>query len=223
MFVYKNKIEPLDIKVQEVFGRRFYITPQGNRYPSITTVLGAKDKPWLNDWRESLGEEKANKEMRRTAQRGTAVHTMIEKYLHNDTVPQQGHNIDHVGEFNSIRLRLNPINNLRTLEIPLYSDALKVAGRVDCIAEYDGTLSVVDFKTSTNFKSHDMIHDYFLQATAYALMFNELYEEWIDDIVIVMSVEKGAGIPLLYKEKTNPFIKPLITRINTFHKEHNNG
>ena len=68
-----------------------------------------------------------------------------------------------------------------------------------------------------------MIHDYFLQATAYALMFNELYEEWIDDIVIVMSVEKGAGIPLLYKEKTNPFIKPLITRINTFHKEHNNG
>lgn len=223
MFVYSNKVEPVPLSVQEISGSRFYITPQGNKYPSVTTVLGAKEKPWLDDWRKSLGAEKADKETKRGASRGTAVHSMIEKYLANDTNPTKGHDVDHINEFYSIRTRLNPINNIRAQELALYSDTLKVAGRTDCIAEYNGILSVVDFKTSTNNKYHTMIEDYYLQSTAYAVMYNELYDQWIDDIVIVISIEKGAGVPLIFKQKVDPYIKPLIKRINKYHTEHNNG
>lgn len=217
MFEKHDPVEPKQIQVIEQFGKRWYITPDGNKYPSITTLLGTEEKQWLTDWRQSLGEDRANAEMRRAASRGTAVHLMIERFLNNDLNPTADQKTEHIVEFNSLRLFLRRINKIRAQEIPLYSDALKIAGRVDCIAEFDGVLSVVDFKTSTNNKTEHMIGDYYLQATAYALMYHELYDVQIDDIAILMSVEKGA-VPLVFKQKVDPFITPLIRRINTFYK-----
>lgn len=215
MFTHQSKIQLREIKVVNSSRGRFYVTPEGNKYPSITTLLGAKEKPWLNEWRSSLGEDKADKETKRTAARGDAVHLMAERYLNNNPDPTKDQHYEHIPEFNSVKHRLNKINNILVQETPLYSDTLKVAGRVDCIAEYDGVLSVVDFKTSTNSKNEGMIQDYFLQTTAYALMFHELYDVQIDQLVIIMSVEKG--IPMVFKKRVEDYIAPLCERINSFY------
>lgn len=216
MFTHLNTISPVELKTIESSKGRLYITPEGNKYPSITTVLGAGDKPWLNDWRQSLGEAKADKEMKRAADRGTAVHLMIERMLNNEEEPTREQKLEHVAEFNSLRLHLKKINNILTQESALWSDTLKLAGRVDCIGEYQGQLSIIDFKTSTNDKTPAKIQDYFLQTSAYSLMFEERYGIQIDQVVIIMSVEKGV-LPLVFKQPVEPYIEPLLHRINNYH------
>lgn len=201
-----------------VQGQRFYTLPTGERYPSITTILSAKGKEWLNDWRKMLGAEKADKETQRCAERGTAVHEMVERYLNNDEEPTKGHTREHAGLFNQVRLRLNQnVNNIRVQEAPLFSHRLKLAGRVDCVGEYDGVLSIIDFKTSNNNKTNEMIEDYYLQCTAYAVMYYEMYGVFIEDIVIVMAVERGM-MPLVFKKKIYDYIDPLVERVEAFHQ-----
>lgn len=185
-------------------------------YPSITTVLGKKEKPELQAWRLRLGDKKAEKEMKRASDRGTAVHSMVENYLNNDPEPTKGFEHIHIREFNSLRLRLKGISDIVCQEIPLYSDTLKVAGRVDCIGKYNGVLSIIDFKTSTNDKTADMIDDYFIQTTAYALMFEEMYGIQINQVVILMSSERGM-VPLMFKRQIDEWIEPLCERINNFY------
>lgn len=201
-------------------GKRFYVTPSGNKYPSITTVLGAKEKPWLKEWQNMLGTDKAAKETKRCADRGTAIHEMAERYLNNEEHPKltKEYDVKHVAGFNQLRTRLNHIDNIRGQELALYSDDLQVAGRVDCVGEYDGVLSIIDFKTSNNNKDKSMIEDYFLQCTAYALMWYELTGEKIENIVILMSVEKGM-VPLIFKEEINKYIQPLVKRVVEFHNK----
>lgn len=194
---------------------RFYTTPSGAKYPSITTVLGAKEKPWLADWRQSLGFEKADKEMKRATARGTAVHLMLERHLQNDPNPTDGQKLEHVIEFNSLKTHIKKIDNVVAQEVALCSDTLKVAGRVDCIADFGGKLAIIDFKTSNRDKSGSMIQDYYKQATFYALAFEEMYGIQIDDIVIIMSVEKG--LPLIFKEKVDNWIEPLIETIGQYY------
>lgn len=216
MFIHLDTISPVELKTIETPKGRFYITPQGNKYPSITTILGAGEKPWLNQWRASMGAEKADKEMKRAAERGSAVHTMIEKFLDNDPRPTAGQKFEHIPDFNMLRVQLRKVNNILTQETALWSDTLRCAGRVDCVGEYKGKLSIIDFKTSTNDKKSTMIEDYYLQTTAYALMFQERYGIQIDDIVILMSVERGA-VPLVFQQPIEPYIEPLLQRISQYH------
>ena len=196
-------------------GTRTYVTPEGNEYPSVTTILGAKPKPHLDRWREMLGTVKADKETKRCADRGTAVHEMAEKYLNNVEAPTKGYNPHHIGDFNKLRFALNKIDNVRAQEVGLYSDMFKYAGTVDCVAEFQGTLSIIDFKTSTNNKTVDMIGDYFKQCTAYAIAWSERTGEPIEDIVILIAVEKGLT-PLVYKEKIENWIPSLLEDIDKF-------
>ena len=216
MFTHLDTITPVELKTIEGPKGRFYVTPEGNKYPSITTILGSGDKPWLNDWRQSLGFEKADKEMKRAADRGTAVHLMVERFLDNEEAPTRGMQIDHVTEFNTLRLHLKKIDNILTQESALWSDLLRCAGRVDCIGEYQGKLSIIDFKTSTTSKNMDMIQNYWLQTTAYAIMFQERYGIQIDQAVIIMSVERGA-VPLVFKQPIEQYIEPLLVTINNYH------
>lgn len=215
MFIHTNTIVPLNLKSIDTPSGRFYTTPDGVKYPSITTILGSIEKPGLTDWKNSLGPVKATKEMNRAATRGTAVHLMIERLINNEDNPVKEQKIEHIVEFNSLKLLLKNINNVVAQETALYSDLLKVAGRVDCIAEYNGKLCIIDFKTSTNDKNRNIIESYFLQTTAYALMFEELYDILIEDIVIIMSVEKG--VPLVFKGKVDDYIQPLLKTINTYY------
>ena len=217
-FVHTNipQFEELDAKI--VNGQRWYTTPSGEKYPSVTTVLSDKPKPYIEAWRQSLGPKKADKETERCATRGTAVHLLAEKYLNNEEGFLKGEKPEYVRLFNQIKLRLNKINNIRAQEIPLYSERLEIAGRVDCVGEYEGTLSIIDFKTSNNTKDEDMVEDYFLQCTAYAIMYHELFGEAIEDIVVIIAVEKGM-MPMVYKRKIDDYVVPLLERINTFYEE----
>lgn len=202
-------------------GKRYYITPTGVPYPSITTMLGHKEKPWLDDWRNSLGHDKAAKETKRASERGDAIHKLIEIYLSNKLTYDitRKYDAEHVAGFNQVKLRLNKVDNIRAQEVAIYSDVLKVAGRIDCIGEYDGILSIIDFKTSTNVKDKAMIDDYMLQTTAYAIMWAEITGEPIENIVIVMSVEKGM-VPMLFQEKIDKYVSPLLKRIDEYYEDH---
>jgi len=219
MFIHvENTVQIPEPKVeQSATGKRFYITPEGNKYPSITTVLGQKEKPYLKEWRNMLGDKKAKKETERCAARGTAVHELIEHYINNEQDFTRGYKPEYVQGFNQLKPYLNHINNIRCQEVALWSDQLGVAGRVDCIGEYDGVLSIIDFKTSNNNKSRENIEDYFLQCTAYAIMWHELTGEPIEDITILMTVERGL-VPLVFKEKINKYVKPLLLRIKEYQR-----
>lgn len=211
-------VDEINISSKDTQKGRFYTTPEGNVYPSITTVLGSYEKPALNAWIQSIGAKAAEKEKQRAAARGTAIHDMLEKFLRNNPDPTEGHERIHIADYNAVKLLLTKVDNILALEIPLYSDMLKVAGRVDCIAEYNGTLSIIDFKTSTNAKDASIITDYFLQCTAYALMFHELYNIQIDHIRIIMSVEKG--VPMTFVERVEDWIEPLCLKLQDYHKRH---
>jgi genome maintenance exonuclease 1 len=199
-------------------GIRHYNTPTGNAYPSVTTMLGHKDKPWLNEWRESMGAEKADKEMKRTAKRGTKVHEIIEKYLDNEENPTDGYDLQYIKRFNQLKLFLDKVDNIHIQEAALYSDMLRIAGRVDCIGEYDGKLSVIDFKTSNNNKDREMVLDYFLQTTAYAIMYHEMTGIPIENVAILITVEKGM-VPMVYQDQIDKYVSPLLKRIDEYYDD----
>lgn len=220
MFIHVKAPELPKLKrEQSATGKRFYITPDGNKYPSVTTVLGHKEKPYLADWRNMLGQQKAKKEQERCAERGTNVHELIEKYLQNEPYPDftRGYKSEYVRRFNQLKIRLNKINNIRAQECYLYSDVLKVAGTADCIGEYNGKLCVIDFKTSNNNKNTDMVEDYFLQCTAYAIMWHELTNEPIEDVTILMTIERGM-VPLVFESTIDKYVAPLLKRIKDYYE-----
>jgi len=209
-----------ELTVSNVGGKRHYVTPDGHKYPSITTVLGSKEKPWLDNWQKMLGDKKAEKEKKRATDRGNAIHEMVENYLNNKDKPTKGYDAEHIRGFNKLKYCLNRIDNIRAQEVALYSDVLKVAGRVDCIGEYNGTLSIIDFKTSSNDKNKNMIDDYFKQATAYAIMWYELTGESITNISILMSVEKGM-VPLVFEDSIDNWVEPLLVDIHGYYNQTN--
>ena len=186
-------IELEDLKTQTIDKKRFYETPDGNLYPSITTVLSVRNKKGLFEWRKRVGDEVANYVARTAANRGTAVHHMCEDYLNND-FDEEKHKKNFLPYvlFNQLKeSALQKIDNIHAQECGLYSDKYKVAGRVDCIAEYDGKLSIIDFKTSSKERSDDWNESYYIQASAYAEMFEERTGITIDQVVILVVTEDG--------------------------------
>jgi len=173
-------------KVTKDNGERYYVTPEGNRYPSVTTVLSEFKKKELARWRERVGEEEANRVKNFAAKRGTTFHTLCEGYLlGKDQEDSIG------GMFSRFKPYLKRIKNIRCLEQHVYSDELKVAGQLDCIAEYDNCISIIDFKTSSKPKIEKYIWDYFMQASAYSYMFEDRTGIPIRDITILISCETG--------------------------------
>jgi ATP-dependent exoDNAse (exonuclease V) beta subunit len=219
MFTHVNVPAFEELTTKTINGLRWYKTPEGNYYPSITSILGAKEKPYLEAWRQMLGPDKAQKETDRCAVRGTAIHLMAEKYLNNEDDPTKDQPTEYIKLFNQLKYGLKRINNIRIQEIPLYSDEFMIAGRVDCIAEFDGVLSVIDFKTSNNNKDDKMIEDYFLQETFYALAYMERYGDEVKQIVTIAAVERGA-VPLVFKKTITPYIIPLKRRVDEFYAKH---
>lgn len=187
-------------------------------YPSITTVLNAKEKPWLKEWQNMLGEKKAKKESQRCADRGTNVHLMCEKYLQNEKDIINNHETINIKMFNQMKFRLNKINNIKAQEIALYSHKLKIAGRVDCIGEYDKVLSAIDFKTSNKPKNIDIIEDYFLQGTFYAIAFSEMYKIPVKQVVILIGIEKSI-MSQVFVKPIDQYIVPLLERTKAYHNK----
>lgn len=187
-------------------GSRVYETPSGAAYPSVTSVTGLHNKQAIIEWRNRVGEEVANQISRRAATRGTRIHSLCEKFLSNEEVDPDF--FDH-HMWKSFQGELARIDNIHCLETQLYSDHLEVAGTVDCIAEYDGKLSVVDFKTSSKIKTKEQISNYFMQCSAYAVAFEERTGIPVNRIVIIMGVDDEDN-PVVFHEKRDNWVDSFI-------------
>jgi genome maintenance exonuclease 1 len=190
---------------------RKYLTPDGNSYESVTSYLGRiEDNSWLDEWRKNVGEKEANKITKRASDRGTNLHNNAEQYLLNNEVNVSTMSMLDRGLFIPFSKVLDlHVNNVRALEYPLYSDTLKLAGTVDCVAEYDGVISLIDFKTAKARKNKEDITNYFLQTTIYSFMIQELYGIKIENLVIIMGLDWEDKVQI-FKESRKNWI-PLLT------------
>jgi genome maintenance exonuclease 1 len=207
-----------EINTENINGGRYYVTPTGVKYPSITTVLSILSKKAIMEWRKRVGAEEANKISTKAARRGTNVHQMCEDYLNNkEYITNKTMPVDKE-MFGTLKPILDErINNIHTQEATLYSDYLGVAGRVDCIAEFDGRLSVIDFKTSRKLKKKEWISNYFQQASAYCVMYEERTGIPIDQIVILIAVDEEE--PQVFIEKRDNHIHDCIETIALYKEQ----
>ena len=209
-FNHLSGYDGINLPTETVDGKRYYVTPNGNKYPSVTSVTGILNKVWIQKWRKAVGEKKANKISRQAASRGTRYHQLQEDYVNNILTQEM---IDKalpldLMMFNQTKEITNRLGDVYMLEKSMYSDELQMAGRVDCIAKFDDKLSVVDFKTSTKKKTPSKIKNYFMQESAYAKMFEEHYNEKIEQIVTIVAVEE-TGQAQLFVEKAENWLEEL--------------
>jgi ATP-dependent exoDNAse (exonuclease V) beta subunit len=201
---------------ETIDGVRYYKVPdleQLLRLVSITSVTSHKNRQFFANWRKKVGEEEANKITKQATSRGTDMHTLVEHHLKNENLPD----VQPLSEFlfKISKPDLNRINNVYALESSLYSKILGVAGTVDCIAEFDGELAIIDFKTSKKPKPREWIEHYFVQCVAYACMFYELTEIPVKKLVIIMACENGECVVYEERDKSK-YIKLLTQYIREF-------
>jgi len=201
---------------ETIDGVRFYKVPNEDEFlklVSITSVTSHWSREKFAKWRKKVGEEKANEITRKATARGTDMHTMTEHYLLNEDLPKVAPMGDML--FKIAKPTLNNIDNIHSLEGSLYSKELGVAGTVDCIAEYNGELAVIDFKTSKAPKPREWIEGYFVQAAAYACMYYELTGIAVKKLVIIMACEDGECV--VYEEYDKlKYMRLLVTYIENF-------
>jgi|TARA_A200000159_G_scaffold90430_1_gene83955 genome maintenance exonuclease 1 len=197
---------------------RKYMTPEGVDLPSITTVLSILSRDSIAKWRKRVGEEVANQISTRASGRGTRVHEIIEKYIDNDPNFKDGYTPDIIQSFLAVQNILDDrIGNVYAQEAPLYSNHLGVAGRVDCVADFDGKRSIIDFKTSMKPKKLDWIKNYFMQESAYAIMWEERTGQPITQLVTIISVDNAD--PQVFVEHRDNWVRPLRDTIKQYEEE----
>jgi len=222
IFKHESNLEQFpELPVSNINGLRFYEAPNGNKYPSITTVLGKQPgkQKGLQAWRDRIGHEAAGIISGKAARRGTAFHNICEDYLNNqDISDHKGKNFLSWCMFGEVRDYLDKsINTIVLQETNMFSDKYKVAGRTDCIAEYDNDgLAVIDFKTTTTPKKREWIDDYFIQCSAYAFMFEEHTGISVPNVVIIIVAEDGEV--QIYKEKSTDYAERLETMMDDFYQ-----
>jgi genome maintenance exonuclease 1 len=185
-------------------GKRFYATPAGELYPSITSILGEFSKASILEWRKRVGAEEANKISGKASRRGTRLHSVCESYIKNEEGFLTGE-LPHITElFKTIEPFLERIDNIHGVELGLYSDHFGVAGRTDLIAEFDGKLSVIDYKTSNRIKKKDWCESYFAQCAFYAVAYEELTKIPVPQVVVIIAVDNEQ--PQLFVENRDDWI-----------------
>lgn len=211
MIFTHDRLKPIElIRVDGLNGRK-YVTPEGNSYPSVTTVLGFEPKPEIEAWRLKVGIEEAERVTRRACARGTVIHGYAEDYL-NNLVPNIS--MFDVDVWRSLKPILDRINNIRLLEGKLYSDKLEIAGTCDAVGDYLKLLSLIDFKSSLRKKSEDEILGYFLQATCYACMVYERYNLKIKQLVIIVAVDNDDS--QVFVKNVGDYLDKLFTMIDKY-------
>ena len=185
-------------------GKRHYVTPEGELYPSITTILGELNKAAIKAWRERVGEEEANKVAGKASRRGTSLHSVCESYIKNEEGFLDTKTYNIIELFKTIEPFFERINNVHGVELALYSDHFGIAGRTDLIAEFDGTLSIIDYKTSNKLKKKEWCEGYFAQGAFYGVAYEELTKIPVPQVVIIMAVENEH--PQLFVEKRDDWI-----------------
>jgi genome maintenance exonuclease 1 len=204
------------LKRETIDGVRYYFVPEENellKLVSITSVTSHKNRQFFADWRKKIGAEKADKITRQATSRGTDMHLLTEHHLKNEELPK----VQPLSEFlfKIAQPDLNRINNIHALEGSMYSKVLGIAGTVDCIAEFDGELAIIDFKTSKKPKPVEWIEHYFVQCMAYGCMLYELTGLQVKKLVIIMACENGECVVYEEYDKTK-YIKLLMEYTREF-------
>lgn len=239
IFTHKPITIPKLVRVDNP-GLRYYTTPdKAQKFVSITTVISHNSKHKFVDWREKKGEAEANRITNRSTKRGTKTHSLIESYVKNEPLPimeelfpddskvlsvlNESETIEHYKNlpfflFENLRPELDKIDNIIGIEIPLYSEYFGIAGTSDCIAEYNGKLSIIDYKTSEYIKRKEWIFDYFVQAVAYRYMLKELTGLDAEQLVVLMTAENGETKAFV-ETNFDMYIRGLVQYINKFTHE----
>ena len=206
--------KPIDLacEIKEVTkdDKRFYLTP-GGEFPSVTSVVGFEKQQFFAEWRKKNPEESV-----RVTSRGTKFHSVIESYLKNEPIDLENMMPGNKALFLLLKPELDKIDNIVALETPLWSKTLGLAGRTDCIAEYDGRLSIIDFKASSKEKKKSHIDNYLMQATAYSLMFQERTGIIVDNFAILVSCEDG--LKQVFEDRPIKYVKMLHSAIKNYRK-----
>lgn len=211
----KTDLGYTDLVAETTSSGRKYAAPNGVRYPSVTTVLSILNEEFIQRWRARVGEEEANKVSHRASTRGTAVHECIEKYLDNDENYAEGYMPNIIDNFNAVKPVLDErIGTIHLQEAALFSDHLGLAGRVDCVGEFDGVLSIIDFKTSKKIKKKEWITNYFIQESAYAIMWEERTGVPIVNLVTIITVDNES--PQVFVEHRDNWVPKLLETINEY-------
>jgi len=216
MKTFQHEFVTLNENIESVesgSGRR-YSTPDGI-FPSVTTVTGWKKRAFFAKWRRENPEES-----KRVLSRGTKLHSLIETYLLNNLSPTTITESEGTTErdlFVSMQQEIDRIGTIYAIEVPLWSKKVGLAGRTDCIGEFDGVPSVIDFKSSNYPKSEDAIQDYFMQATAYALMWQDRTGQELRNIAILIGVEDGGC--QVFTADPRDYVPDLVEAIQTYRAE----
>ena len=216
-FIHEN-VELTEMNAVTTDSGRKYKTPEGVNLPSITTVLSILSRESIAKWRAKVGHEEANRISHRASTRGTAVHEIIEKYVNNDPNFKEGYTPDIIASFLDLKPILDErLTKVYAQEAPLYSNHLGVAGRVDCVGIFDGKPSIIDYKTSMKPKRKDWIKNYFMQESAYAIMWEERTGQPIVQLVTIISVD--GNDPQVFIEHRDNWVRPLKETIEKYNEE----
>lgn len=183
-------LENIKLDTIQEDGKRFYVDDKGDRYPSVTTVTSLLTREHIRLWRERVGAEKANAVSSRASRRGTKFHSLVEEYLRKDVEYIEFDDVMQESQFMGVKPILDEIVPI-SLEAPLFSRELKMAGRVDCVGIFENALSIIDFKTSSKHKTEEMAKPWYVQMTAYAIMVEELTQQPIQEITAIVAMEDG--------------------------------
>ena len=211
-----NEVEFHELEAFTENNKRYYMTPTGEKYPSVTTVLGSRDKSWLYEWRKKVGEEEANRISQRASNRGTRLHKICEDYICNKEDFCGNQPPLAVDMFRSIQKYVDYIDEVYGNEIAIYSHELKTAGRIDVFCKMGGKNVILDFKTSSRLKTEDEIENYFLQTTTYAMAIKELKGIEVPKIVILIAVEDNE--PQFFIKNTSDYVEKVKQVFKEYHR-----
>ncbi len=215
MFVVENHLCDLELEKKEVDGIRLYNLPNGDWVPSITSVTSFYNREVFRKWRQRVGEKEANRVTKESTTRGTDYHEAAQAYLENRELDWNNYLPLTEFMFKSSQPYLDKIGKIHAIERTLYSEYLGLAGRVDCIAEYDGELAIIDFKTSKKIKPEKWVEQYFVQETAYACMYYELTGIAVEKLITIMVTPEG-DVHVYDKRNKSDYIKLLVNYVKEF-------
>ena len=215
MFVVENHLGDLELKKKEVDGIRLYNLPNGDWVPSITSVTSFHNREVFRKWRQRVGDAEANRITKESTTRCTDYHEAAQAYLENRELDWNNYLPLTEFMFKSSQPYLDKIGKIHAIERTLYSEYLGLAGRVDCIAEYDGELAIIDFKTSKKIKPEKWVEQYFVQETAYACMYYELTGIAVEKLITIMVTPEG-DVHVYDKRNKSDYIKLLVNYVKEF-------
>ena len=204
-FIHENTLGDIELTTIYENGKRLYITPTNEKYPSVTTVLSNYKKEGIIQWRKRIGEEQANKISTQASRRGTKVHKLCENYLNNEDAIFESYTPDNIVMFKSIQPILDELEVVYAQERTLFSHHLKTAGRVDCVGKFRGKSHIIDFKTSNKPKKWEWIDNYFMQGAAYSVMWEEMTGIPIPNLAIIIAV--ADDVPQVFIENRDNWIE----------------